>query len=261
MNRLDQKLRELKQEKRSGLVCYFTAGDPGFVESSNLFSQLGQAGADIIEIGIPFSDPVADGEIIQAAHIRALSAGQTVNKTIELVKEIRLKDNKTPIVFMTYLNPILQYGFEKLVCETENLIEGILILDAPLEYQDHFKLILNAKNMHLISMTAPTTPVERLEQISASATGFLYHVAENGLTGGNLNLPNLEKKIAEIKPIFNIPIAIGFGIKNESHVKALANKADLIVVGSALVETFFKQGVDATLEKVRAFSQVLKQTK
>jgi len=115
--------------------------------------------------------------------------------------------------------------------------------------------------MHLISMTAPTTPVERLEQISASATGFLYHVAENGLTGGNLNLPNLEKKIAEIKPIFNIPIAIGFGIKNESHVKALANKADLIVVGSALVDTFFKKGVNATLEKVRAFSQVLKQTK
>ncbi|NNH35334.1 tryptophan synthase subunit alpha [Acinetobacter sp. NIPH 2377] len=261
MNRLDQKLKELKQENRSGLVCYFTAGDPGFAESSNLFSQLGQAGADIIEIGIPFSDPVADGEIIQAAHIRALSAGQTVNKTIELVKEIRLKDNKTPIVFMTYLNPILQYGFEKLVCETENLIEGILILDAPLEYQDHFKLILNAKNMHLISMTAPTTLVERLEQISASATGFLYHVAENGLTGGNLNLPNLEKKIAEIKPIFNIPIAIGFGIKNESQVKTLANKVDMVVIGSALVETFFKQGVDATLEKVRAFSQVLKQTK
>ena len=96
MNRLDKKLKELKQEKRSGLVCYFTAGDPDFSESCNLFSQLGQAGADIIEIGIPFSDPVADGEIIQAAHIRALSAGQTVNKTIELVKEIRLKDNKTP---------------------------------------------------------------------------------------------------------------------------------------------------------------------
>src|SRR5690606_41861333 len=100
---------------QSGMTCYFTAEDHGSEESSKLFSQLGQAGADIIEIGIPFSDPVADGEIIQAAHIRALSAGQTVNKTIELVKEIRLKDNKTPIVFMTYLNPILQYGFEKLV--------------------------------------------------------------------------------------------------------------------------------------------------
>ena len=258
MNRLDQKLKELKQEKRSGLVCYFTAGDPDFSESCNLFSQLGQAGADIIEIGIPFSDPVADGEIIQAAHIRALSAGQTVSKTIELVKKIRLNDNKTPIVFMTYLNPILQYGFEKLVCETENLIEGILILDVPHEYQDNFKLILNAKNMHLIAMTAPTTPLDRLEKISESATGFLYHVAENGLTGGNLNLPNLEKKIAEIKPIFNIPIAIGFGIKNESHVKTLANKVDMVVIGSALVETFFKQGVDATIEKVKKFAKVLR---
>lgn len=259
MNRLDLKLAQLKQEHRSGLVCYFTAGDPDFTESCRLFSQLGQAGADIIEVGIPFSDPVADGETIQAAHLRALSAGQTVRQTIELVKAIRLQDDTTPIVFMTYLNPIMQYGFEQLVADTENLIDGILILDAPYEYREQFKLRLTEKNMHLIAMTAPTTPVERLEQISASATGFLYHVAENGLTGGNFNLPNLEKKIAEIKPMFNIPIAIGFGIKNESHVTALANKVDLVVIGSALVDTFFKQGVDATLEKVRKFSQVLKE--
>ena len=259
MNRLDQKLAQLKQERRSGLVCYFTAGDPDFTESCRLFSQLSQAGVDIIEVGIPFSDPVADGETIQAAHLRALSAGQTVHQTIELVKTVRLHDDTTPIVFMTYLNPIMQYGFEKLVADTENLIDGILILDAPYEYREQFKFRLTEKNMHLISMTAPTTPVERLEQISANATGFLYHVAENGLTGGNLNLPNLEKKIAEIKPMFNIPIAIGFGIKNESHVKALANKVDLVVIGSALVDTFFKQGIDATLEKVKKFAQVLKE--
>lgn len=258
MNRLDQKIEQLKQENRSGLVCYFTAGDPNFAKSCRLFSQLGQAGADIIEIGIPFSDPVADGEIIQAAHTRALSGGQTVNKTIELIKAIRLDDLKTPIILMTYLNPIMQYGFEKLVAETENHIDGILILDAPYEYREKFQLKLNEKKMHLISMTAPTTPTERLKQISESATGFLYDVAENGLTGGNLNLPNLEKKIAEIKPIFNIPIAIGFGIKNESHVKALTNKVDLIVIGSALVDTFFTQGMDTTLEKIKNFSQILK---
>ena len=162
---------------------------------------------------------------------------------------------------MTYLNPIMQYDFEKLVFETENLIDGILILDVPHEYQDNFKLILNAKNMHLIAMTAPTTPFDRLEQISENATGFLYHVAENGLTGGTLNLPNLERKIAEIKPIFQIPIAIGFGIKNESHVKALANKVDLIIIGSALVDTFFNKGMNATLEKVTVFSQILRENK
>ncbi|WP_228259980.1 tryptophan synthase subunit alpha [Acinetobacter sp. ANC 4779] len=109
-------------------------------------------------------------------------------------------------------------------------------------------------------MTAPITPVDRLEQISERAAGFLYHVAENGLTGRTLNLPNIERKISEIKPIFQIPVAMGFGIKNESHVKALANKADLIIVASALVDTFFKKGVNATLEKVSAFSQILKQT-
>ncbi|TVT78853.1 tryptophan synthase subunit alpha [Acinetobacter colistiniresistens] len=261
MNRLDQKLEQLKLENRSGLVCYFTAGDPNFAESCRLLSQLGQAGADIIEVGIPFSDPVADGEIIQAAHLRALRAGQTVKQTIELVKAIRLHDDTTPIIFMTYLNPMMQYGFETLVAETENLIDGILILDAPYGYRENFEVQLHEKNMHLIAMTAPTTPVERLEQISARATGFLYHVAENGLTGGHLNLPNIEKKIAEIKPIFNIPVAIGFGIKNESHVKALANKVDLIIIGSALVNTFFNKGMNATLEKVTVFSQILRENK
>ncbi|MEJ5138162.1 MULTISPECIES: tryptophan synthase subunit alpha [Acinetobacter] len=259
MNRLDQKLEQLKLENRSGLVCYFTAGDPNFTESCRLLSQLGQAGADIIEVGIPFSDPVADGEIIQAAHLRALSSGQTVKQTIELVKEIRLQDEKTPIILMTYLNPIMQYGFERLIAETENLIDGILILDAPYGYREEFEVQLNENNMHLIAITAPTTPVERLAQISARTTGFLYHVAENGLTGGDLNLTNLEKKIAEIQSIFDIPVAIGFGIKNESHVKALANKVGLIVIGSALVDTFFNKGVNATLEKITVFSQILRE--
>jgi len=145
MNRLDQKFMQLKQENRSGLVCYFTAGDPNFNESCRLFSQLGQAGADILEVGIPFSDPVADGETIQAAHLRALTSSQTVHQTIELVKAIRLQDDTTPIIFMTYLNPIMQYGFEKLVVHTENLIDGILILDAPYEYREQFKLRLTEK--------------------------------------------------------------------------------------------------------------------
>ncbi|WP_353934920.1 tryptophan synthase subunit alpha [Acinetobacter indicus] len=139
--------------------------------------------------------------------------------------------------------------------------DGILILDAPYGYREKFEVQLNEKNMHLIAMTAPTTPVERLEQISARATGFLYHIAENGLTGGELNLSNLEKKMTEIKPIFNIPVAIGFGIKNESHVKALANKVDLIVIGSALVNTFFNKGMIATLEKVKVFSKIIRENK
>lgn len=160
---------------------------------------------------------------------------------------------------MTYLNPIMQYGFERLIAETENLIDGILILDAPYGYREKFEVQLNENNMHLIAITAPTTPVERLAQISARTTGFLYHVAENGLTGGDLNLTNLEKKIAEIQPIFDIPVAIGFGIKNESHVKALANKVGLIVIGSALVDTFFNKGMNATLEKVTVFSQILRE--
>lgn len=259
MNRLDQKTAQLKQENRSGLVCYFTAGDPDFSQSYQLLSQLGAAGADIIEVGIPFSDPVADGDIIQAAHLRALEAGQTVQKTVNLVKAIRAQDPDTPIIFMTYLNPIIQYGLDALISETESLVDGILILDAPYEYREKLENKLQQKNMHLIAMTAPNTPVERLKHIADGATGFVYHVSENGLTGGDINLLKLEEKIAQLQPIFNIPIAIGFGIKNESHVQALSAKVDLIVIGSALVQTFFTEGTAATLAKVRAFSNILRQ--
>lgn len=258
MNRLTQKLQQLKQQQRSGLVCYFTAGDPDFSASVDLLSQLGQAGADIIEVGIAFSDPVADGEVIQAAHARALDAGQTVAKTLQMLQAIRVEDQETPIVLMTYLNPILQYGIERLATETENMVDAILIVDAPLEYQAQYKSILNPKNIQLISMAAPTTPSARLQQIADQAEGFLYYVSEKGVTGGSLDTSKLEHRVEQIKPLFKVPIAVGFGIKNEAQIKALNHKADLIIIGSALVETFSQQGLQPTLDQVRKFADALK---
>lgn len=258
MNRLTQKLQQLKQQQRSGLVCYFTAGDPDFSTSVELFSQLGRAGADIIEVGIAFSDPVADGEVIQAAHARALDAGQTVAKTLQMLQAIRVEDEETPIVLMTYLNPILQYGIERLAAETENIVDAILIVDAPLEYQAQFKSILSAKNIQCISMAAPTTPSHRLKQIADQAEGFLYYVSEKGLTGGSLEISTLEKRLEQIKPLFKVPVAVGFGIKNESQIKALNHKADLMIIGSALVETFSQQGLQPTLDQVKKFASALK---
>lgn len=260
MNRLTQKLQQLKQQQQSGLVCYFTAGDPDFSASVDLFSQLGAAGADIIEVGVAFSDPVADGEVIQAAHARALNAGQTVAKTVELLRAVREKDTKTPMVLMTYLNPILQYGIEKLATETENILDAILIVDAPLEYQAQFKSVLGAKNIQCISMAAPTTPAPRLKQIAAQAEGFLYYVSATGLTGGSLEIAQLEKRLEQIKPVFDVPVAVGFGIKNQAQIQALNHKADLVIVGSALVETFAQQGLAATLAQVQDFASALKNT-
>ncbi|SPL71502.1 tryptophan synthase subunit alpha [Acinetobacter stercoris] len=258
MNRLDQKLELLKQQKKSGLVCYFTAGDPDFETSLALLSQLGDSGADIIEIGMPFSDPVADGETIQAAHIRALNAGQTLKKTLYLVEKIREKDHETPIVLMGYLNPILQYGFKKFLRDAKGLVDGILIVDLPYEYQQEYLEDIQENLIHFICLTSPSTADERLSHIAKNATGFLYHVSENGVTGMQLNhQQDLVQKIQQLKKHFNIPVGIGFGIKDEQQVRRLSGQADLVIIGSALVETLQKNGVQATLEKVKQFSKVL----
>lgn len=258
MNRLDQKIASLKQQQRSGLVCYFTAGDPDYATSLSLISQLGENGADIIEIGMPFSDPVADGEVIQAAHIRALQSGQNLKKTLKLVKEVREKDNDTPIVLMGYLNPLLQYGMQQFIQDAKGWVDALLIVDLPYEYQAEYLDLIKANEMHFICLTAPSTPDQRLAKIAENASGFLYHVSENGVTGMQLHQQNqLDHKIQSLKSYFNIPVGIGFGIKSVEQVRALSGKADLVIIGSALVDTLAKEGVEATLQKVRTFADAL----
>lgn len=258
MNRLDKKAAVLKQQQRSGLVCYFTAGDPDYQTSLDLICQLGQNGADIIEIGMPFSDPVADGEVIQAAHIRALQSGQTLKKTLQLVKQARDKDNETPIVLMGYLNPLLQYGVEKFIQDAKGIVDALLIVDLPYEYQSEYLDLIQANDMHFICLTAPSTPDTRLAQIAKNASGFLYHVSENGVTGMQLHQQNqLDQKIQKLKSYFNIPVGIGFGIKSVEQIQALSGKADLVIIGSALVQTLADEGVEKTLQKVKSFAEAL----
>lgn len=257
MNRLDVRLAELKQKQRSGLVCYFTAGDPDYQSNVELFTQIGQAGADIIELGMPFSDPVADGEVIEAAHHRAIAQGHTLTKTLELVKEIRKKDDQTPIVLMGYVNPILQYGFKQFLKDAKGLIDGLLIVDLPYEYQREYLHEIEENHIHFICLTSPSTPEQRLALIAENAQGFLYHVSENGITGMQRKQQNLDEKISQLKQYFDIPVGVGFGIKTEQDVAALKNKADLVIVGTALVDCFANLGVDATLQKVKAFAEVL----
>ncbi|WP_111858382.1 tryptophan synthase subunit alpha [Acinetobacter sp. CFCC 10889] len=258
MNRLDIRLAELKQQQRSGLVCYFTAGAPDEQSNVALLSQIGQAGADIIELGMPFSDPVADGEVIEAAHHQAIAQGHTLAKTLQLVREIRKQDEQTPIVLMGYVNPILQYGFQQFLQDATGLIDGLLIVDLPYEYQREYLHDIEQNKIHFICLTSPSTPEQRLALIAKNAQGFLYHVAENGVTGMQRKQQNLDEKIIQLKQYFDIPIGIGFGIKTEQDIAALNHKADLVIVGTTLVDCLVKSGVAATLQKVQDFAKVLR---
>jgi tryptophan synthase alpha chain len=256
MNRLDRRLAELKHHAHSGLACYFTAGDPDFDRSLTLLRGLGQAGADIIELGFPFSDPVADGPVIQAAHLRARAAGQTLARTLELVAALRTSDSSTPMVLMGYLNPVLQYGIDAFMRDAAAAgVDGLLLVDLPLEHAAPAKQAARAAGLHLISMSAPTSDDDRLAQVLADASGFVYHVALNGTTGAAQSLPlDVANAITRLRRHTKLPLAVGFGIREPAQARAMAELAEVVVVGSALVDTLQNQGIDATLAQVRALA-------
>lgn len=260
MNRIDITLQQLRSEVRSGLVSYFTAGDPDFATSFNLLSGLAAAGADIIELGMPFSDPVADGSAIQAAHIRARAAGQTVARTIELVRALRICDATTPVVLMGYLNPVMQYGIDKFMADAAQAgVDGLILVDLPVEHNETCLAAARQHGIHLIRMTAPTSDDARLAQVLADADGFVYHVTLTGTTGaGRASLADISQAVARLRTHTSLSIAAGFGIRTPEQVRELAGVADLVVVGSRLVEVLAEQGVDAALREVRALASAIR---
>lgn len=259
MNRLDTKLAQLRQESRCGLVCYFTAGDPDFATSLNLLSGLATAGADVIELGMPFSDPVADGPVIQSAHLRALAAGQTVSRTLELVREVRKLDAATPIMLMGYLNPVMQYGEHFMHDAAEAGVDGLILVDLPVEHATPYRTAADTVGLHLIRITAPTSDDARLAQVLQDASGFVYHVTLNGTTGANDCVPvDTGLALSRLRQHTDLPIAAGFGIRSTEQIQALASQADLVVIGSKLVETLEKKGMASTLDLVRQFASALR---
>ena len=260
MNRIDQTLARLKTEGRSGLATYFTAGDPDFATSLKLLRGLAQAGADLIELGLPFSDPVADGPTIQAAHIRARAAGQTAARTLELVAALRETDAATPVVLMGYLNPVMQYGIERFMNDAaEAGVDGLLLVDLPVEHASPYEDAAETAGLHLIRMTAPTSDDARLAEVLKDARGFIYHVTLTGTTGAaSATAADVEAAIARLRRHSPLPIAAGFGIRSAAQVRALAGTAELIVVGSRLVEVLAAQGAEAALEEVGILGAALK---
>jgi tryptophan synthase alpha chain len=268
MNRIDNCFGRLRGEKRKGFIPYICAGDPSLKKTVELVLALEKAGADIIELGVPFSDPLADGIVNQLAAQRALVAGATVRGVLDCVREIR-RSSQVPIVLYTYLNPIFQFGFDKFHQEAEaDGVDGLLILDLPPEEemslheldclkQSSSRGPVEKYNLVHIRLVAPTTSPDRMEEIAAKAKGFLYYVSREGVTGEQQTISStLGKTVAQLRKITSLPIAVGFGISNPEQAREVASHADAVVVGSAIVYLIAKHGKGPELiEKVSAFAR------
>jgi tryptophan synthase alpha chain len=239
MSRINQTFNRLKHNNRSGLVTFITAGDPCLDTSQAILNGLPQAGADIIELGMPFTDPMADGIAIQQANIRALNNGQTLSKTLGMVTHFRKTNNTTPIILMGYYNPIFIYGIKKfLIDATQAGVDGIIIVDLPPEEERELTIPAKDYPIDLVRLITPTSDVNRIKKITQNAGGFVYYVSVAGITGGKSADNNqLSKQLTQIKNTTDLPIAVGFGIKTPQDVKRTASLgADAVVVGSAIVE-------------------------
>ena len=246
MTRIDKRFAQLKRQGRAGLVAFITAGDPDSTTSLNLLQALPQAGADIIELGMPFSDPMADGPAIQASSTRALHAGQTMVKTLAMVKSFREKDEPTPIVLMGYYNPIYIYGVDRFLKDAVVAgVDGLIVVDMPPEEDAELRHPANAAGLNFIRLATPTTDAKRLPAVLANTSGFVYYVSIAGITGSAApDLADVGTRVGCIKAATDLPIAVGFGVKTKEQVSALAKLAEGVVVGSVLV-TAIAQSLDA----------------
>ena len=235
--RIDQRFAKLKAEGRAGLVTFVMAGDPDLGTSLEILKSLPAAGADVIEVGMPFTDPMADGPAIQAAGLRALKSGATLKKTLDLVKRFRAADETTPIVLMGYYNPIYVFGVERfLKTAKEAGVDGLIVVDLPPEEDDELCLPARAAGLNFIRLATPTTDDKRLPKVLENTSGFVYYVSLTGITGAALaDYSGVEAAVTRIKRHTDLPIAVGFGVKTAEGAAAVARAADGVVVGTALV--------------------------
>lgn len=237
--RIDARFAACRAEGRAALVTFLTAGDPDFETSVGVICALPQAGVDVIEIGMPFTDPVADGPAIQAAGLRALKAGQTLVRTLELVRRFREGDQATPIILMGYYNPIYIYGVDRFLADARAAgVDGMIVVDLPPEEDDELCLPALQAGLAFIRLATPTTDDRRLPVVLANTAGFVYYVSINGITGTTTpDFGQVATAIDRIKQHTTLPVAVGFGVKNADHAAAVAaTGADGVVVGTALIE-------------------------
>jgi len=237
MSRIANRFKALKEQGRKALIPYFVAGDPGMEMTVAFMHRLVAAGADILELGIAFSDPMAEGPVIQLAHERALANGASLKKTIELVREFREKDRETPVLLMGYANPVEHMGYARFADEASSAgVDALLSVDIPPEEVAQVNAELHRVGMDNIFLIAPNTPEPRIDRIVAQASGFIYYVSLKGVTGaGHLDTVEVANRAQLIRAHTDLPLAVGFGIKDADSARAVAGVADGVVVGSALV--------------------------
>ena len=258
-NRIDARFRELRESRKAGFIAYITAGDPTPEATPALAAALEESGVDILELGIPFSDPLADGATIQAAAGRAIAAGTNVAVVLDIVRRIR-ETSEVPIVLFTYLNPIYVFGYERFLKEASAAgADGLLILDLPPDEASRNAELAATHGLLSIRLIAPTTPPARMELIAKSAEGFVYYVSREGVTGEQTSLSHsISSQVAEIRKHTALPIAVGFGISTPDQAGEVAKLADAVVVGSAIVRQIAEAGNSPDLaEKIAAFTRPL----
>ena len=235
--RMDEKFAALRAEGRPALVTYFMGGDPDYATSVEIMKALPKAGADVIEIGMAFSDPMADGPAIQAAALRALHAGQTLPKALQMVRDFRVSDDTTPIVLMGYYNPIYIYGVERFIKDAlEAGIDGLIVVDLPPEMDEELCIPAIKAGINFIRLATPTTDEKRLPKVLENTSGFVYYVSMNGITGSALaNTAQVSEAVARIKSHTDLPVCVGFGVRSGEQAKTIGASADGVVVGSAIV--------------------------
>ena len=238
MSRIEACFNKLAQTNQKALIAYITAGDPHPEQTVSLMHTLVEAGSDIIELGVPFSDPMADGPVIQAACERALAHNTSLKNVLEMVAEFRQSNKDTPVILMGYQNPIEVMGLEKFAqAAQKNQVDGVLTVDVPVEQADKTVAEYKKYNLDNIFLIAPTTSVQRIKNICAYSSGFVYYVSLKGVTGaGHLDMAEVETKLGEIKQATSLPVGVGFGIKDAQSASKVAVIADAVVVGSAIIK-------------------------
>jgi len=260
--RIDTRFAELKAQGRAALVTFLTAGDPDGETSLALIKALPKAGADVIELGMPFTDPMADGPAIQASSQRALKAGQTLKKTLAMVRAFRKADDATPIVLMGYYNPIFVFGVERFLADAKAAgVDGLIVVDLPPEEDEELCLPALKAGLNFIRLATPTTDDQRLPTVLANTSGFVYYVSITGITG--TAVPDAGKvmgAVARIKRHTTLPVAVGFGVRTAAHARAIAKGADGVVVGSALIDALrasLDRNGKATRKSVKAVTDLV----
>jgi len=257
--RIDQTFADRKSNGQAAFVAYMMAGDPNREISQKFLNDLPGAGVDIIELGIPFTDPMADGPVIEEAGIRARKSGTTLSSVLEMAREFRKKNDTTPIIVMGYANPLHHMGYAKFAAAAKAAgVDGAIIVDLPPEEDSDLRAAFETHDLALIRLATPTTDAERLPKVVAGTKGFVYYVSMTGITGASFaQAGSVTEQVARVRAAADLPVVVGFGVKTPQRAREVAKDADGVVVGTAIVKTLHEDGPDAALTLIRSLADAV----